>query len=129
MIVGIGVDIVDAGRLRRLHDRFGERLAERLLAPWEADAYGRAADPARLLAKRFAVKEAAAKALGTGIGASAALREIGIFHDESGAPRLRMTGAAADRAASLAADDLHVSLSDEGDTIVAFVVIARGRGG
>jgi len=125
MIVGIGVDIVDAARLRRLEGRFGPRVAERLLAPCEGAAYAECAESAALLARRFAVKEATSKALGTGIGAHAAFRDIGVVHDDAGRPQLRLTGAAAARAARLGIDDMHVSLSDEGDTIVAFVVLAR----
>lgn len=123
MIVGIGVDVVDVERVRRIHARFGPRFAARVLAAWEHDGCSRAADPAAVLAKRFAVKEAAAKALGTGVGRGVAFGDIGVVHDASGAPALRLAGGAAARAAQLDVRRSHVSVSDERSLAIALVVL------
>ena len=73
MIHGIGTDIVAVARLRRMWERHGERVLEKLLAPREIDEFAKAADKGRFLAKRFAAKEAFAKALGTGVRPPATL--------------------------------------------------------
>lgn len=122
-VLGIGTDLVAVARMAGLHARHGERLAARLLAPAERAAYDAAAEPAALLARRFAVKEAAAKALGTGIGAHAAFTDIELVHDPAGAPYLRLHGAAARRAETLGVRHTHVTLSDERDYALAFVVL------
>lgn len=129
MIVGIGVDVVDVERVRRIHERFGARFAARLLASWEYDGYMHAADPVGLVAKRFAVKEAAAKALGTGLGSGVALRDIGVAHDGRGAPALRLTGGAAERAARLDVRRSHLSVADERSLAIALVVLETATGG
>lgn len=122
-MLGIGTDLVAVPRMVALHTRHGERLAARLLAPAEHAAYRAAAEPAALLARRFAVKEAAAKALGTGIGAHAAFSDIELAHDPAGAPQLRLHGAAARRAEALGVRHTHISLSDEHDYALAFVIL------
>jgi len=122
-VLGIGTDLVAVPRMVALHTRHGERLAARLLAPAEHAAYRAAAEPAALLARRFAVKEAAAKALGTGIGAHAAFSDIELAHDPTGAPQLRLHGAAARRAEALGVRHTHISLSDEHDYALAFVIL------
>lgn len=129
MIAGIGVDVVDVERMRRVHARYGARFAARVLAPWEQDGYARAADPAAFLAKRFAVKEAAAKALGTGLGrGGVAIRDIGVVHDDHGAPALRLAGGAAARAARLDVRCSHLSVADERSLAIALVVLETAAG-
>lgn len=128
MIVGIGVDVVDVERVRRIHDRFGSRFATRVLASWEYDGYRQAVDPAGLVAKRFAAKEAAAKALGTGLGGGVAFRDIGVTHDGRGAPALRLTGGAAERAARLDVRCSHLSVADERSLAIALVVLETAEG-
>lgn len=123
MILGLGVDIVELERMRRLHERFGERLAHRLLSSEEHAQYARAADPVRLLAKRFATKEAAAKALGTGLGDGVRLPDLETTHRDSGAPALCLHGRAAARADRLGAARSHVSVSDERTSVVAVVLL------
>lgn len=119
----MGTDLVAVARMAVLHERYGERLARRLLAPAERQAYRASPAPAALLARRFAAKEAAAKALGTGIGAHAAFTDIELVHDPAGAPQLRLHGAAARHAETLGVRHTHVSLSDEHDYALAFVVL------
>jgi len=125
VIIGIGNDLVTIGRVRRVHDRFGERFARRVLHDSELATYRQHPDPSRLLAKRFAVKEAAVKALGTGERAGVLLRDFHVSHDAMGKPLLGVCGEAETRCRSLGVTGLHVSLSDEGDLVSAFVVLER----
>lgn len=125
MIVGIGTDLVTVSRVARVHARFGERFARRVLHVCEFDDYRRHADPARFLAKRFAVKEAAVKALGTGERAGVLLRDFRVRHDALGKPLLEVSGVAEERCRTGGVTARHVSLSDEGDLVSAFVVLER----
>lgn len=124
MIHGVGTDLVAIGRMRALWQRHGERALEKLLAPEERDGCRASADPARFLAKRFAAKEALGKALGTGIRAPVLLPAIAVTHDELGKPDF---GYAAELADWIAARGLvaHLSLSDEAEQALAFVVIEK----
>ena len=125
MIFGIGTDIVAVARMTAMHARHGQRLAQRVLAPEELDDYARAREPARLLAKRFAAKEALAKAVGTGIRAPLTLNALGVNHDALGRPGFFFAPDLADWLKSRGAGAVHLSLSDEEATVVAFVVIER----
>lgn len=125
MIAGVGIDLVAVARIERLHARHGERFARRLLAEHEWRDYRAARDPARLLAKRFAAKEAAAKALGTGIAGGIRFSDLWTEHDSFGAPLLRWSGKARERAGELGVMHAHLSLSDESEHVVAFVVLER----
>ena len=124
MIFGIGTDIVAVARLGRLYERHSERALEKLLAVQEMADFASSKDPARFLAKRFAVKEALGKALGIGVVAPATLPNIAIVHDALGKPAFDY---APELAAYLAERGLsaHLSLSDEADYAVAFVVVER----
>lgn len=99
MIIGLGSDMVDIRRIERVIARHGDRFLERIFTPAERakaekrDARIRAAT----YAKRFAAKEAASKALGTGFRAGVFWRDLGVVNLSSGAPTLRMTGGAAER--------------------------------
>ena len=125
MIFGIGTDIVAVERLRTMHANHGERLARRLLGPMEWDDYVRAADKPRLLAKRFAAKEALGKALGTGIRAPVSLSAITVVHDDLGRPDFAYSPELAAWMLARGAGRAHLSLSDEQDYVVAFVVVER----
>jgi len=122
MIVGIGTDIAAVARLQGLYDRHGQAALERLLAPAELAEFERAPDKGRFLAKRFAAKEAFAKALGTGLRPPASLPNIAIAHDALGKPLFDF---APELAARLAEQGLvaHLSISDERDHAVAFVIL------
>ena len=122
MIYGIGTDLLDAGRMRRLHARFGERLAKRLLHEAEWDAYRTARDPAHFLARCFAVKEAIAKAMGTGFH-GVAHDDVGSVRNRLGKPELVFSVHARSILDSMGVAGGHVSLSDEGEMIMAFVVL------
>ena len=122
MIHGIGTDIVAVARMADYWQRHGERGLEKLLGPDERAACRGSNDPARFLAKRFAAKEALGKALGTGVRAPLLLPAVAISHDDLGKPGFVF---APDLAAHLAERELvaHVSISDEQDYAVAFVIL------
>lgn len=123
MIVGVGVDIVRIERVRRSLARFGDRFASKILAPAEFERFGLARDKGAWLAKRFAAKEAAAKALGTGMRGGVHFSQIVVERKSSGAPAMTFTGAAHARAQGKGVSAVHVSISDETDVAVAFVVL------
>jgi holo-[acyl-carrier protein] synthase len=126
-IVGIGTDLVEIDRLEALQQRYSTRLAARLLAPAERSDYQAHAagdrQAAAFLARRFAAKEAAAKALGCGIGAQARLSELVVTHTSAGAPGLTLTGAAGRQAERLGVRSAHLSISDERGYALAFVIL------
>ncbi len=123
MIIGIGTDIVQVARIRGVLERQGRAFAERVLCDRELAIFDRKKQQASYLAKRFAAKEAASKALGTGIG-EVSWREIEVSNDDSGAPVLHLSGRAAERMEFLDAHRALISLSDERDHVVAFVVLS-----
>jgi len=123
MIHGIGTDLVTVSRIASVVERFGERFARRILHADEMPQWRAHSAPVRYLAKRFAVKEAAVKALGTGERAGVLLRDFQVSHDELGKPLLSVTGAAAERCSKVGVTALHVSISDEGDLVNAFVIL------
>ncbi|MRR50055.1 MAG: holo-ACP synthase [Rhodocyclaceae bacterium] len=122
MIFGVGTDIVAVARTTTMWQRHGERALEKLLAPAEIAACVASAEPGRFLAKRFAAKEALGKALGTGVRTPVLLPAIAVAHDALGKPVFEFS---ADLAGYLAARRLiaHLSLSDEQDYAVAFVIV------
>ena len=127
-IVGIGTDLVATARLTRMQADYGERLAARLLTAPELSAYHAALDAgseagAAFLARRFAAKEAAAKALGCGIGGDAGFHDLHVAHRASGAPQLLLTGRAAQRAERLGVQRTHLSISDEREHALAMVIL------
>jgi len=123
MIFGIGTDIVQTSRMQRNLERFGERFARRVLSDDEYLDFERAGDKANFLARRFAAKEAAAKALGTGFANGIHLQDISVAHDQRGRPLLRFTGGARSFLDSHGITATHVSLADERDHAVAFVTL------
>ena len=125
MISGIGTDLIYIARVEATWERFGERFLKRLLSQNEYQQFEmRGRDP-RYLAKRFAAKEAAAKALGVGIGANARLCEIEVLNNPLGKPELNFYGAAADTVRQQGIVGSHIALTDESDLAQAFVVLER----
>lgn len=124
MIFGIGTDIVAVVRMTEYWQRHGERGLEKILAPAEREACRASPDPGRFLAKRFAAKEALGKAFGSGVRAPLLLPDIAVEHDELGKPSFSYSAALAAHFASrgLAA---HLSISDEQDYAVAFVILEK----
>lgn len=125
MIFGIGTDIVSVSRMRAALERHGERFAERILAPCERDAYQASPCRERFLAKRFAAKEAAAKALGTGFSGGLSLHHIVVTHNAAGRPLLRFDGRGSELLRNLGVGASHLSISDEHEYAVAFVTLMQ----
>ncbi|SLM62082.1 MULTISPECIES: holo-ACP synthase [Dickeya] len=124
-IVGLGTDIVEISRIEAIVSRSGDRLARRVLSEQEWLQYQAHTQPVRFLAKRFAVKEAAAKALGTGIRHGLAFAQFEVVNDALGKPGLRLLARAAELAESMGARHIHVSLADERHYACATVIIER----
>lgn len=127
MILGIGIDLVDIDRIRRLLDAQGERALAKLFTPGEV-AYAQArAEPARHLASRFAAKEAAYKALaGTEHARGIGWQDIEVTVEWDGRPVLVLHGRAAARATELGAARLHLTLTHSELTAGAVVLIEGG---
>jgi len=124
MIYGIGTDIVAVKRLQGMWDRHGDKALEKLLAPQEIAEFTQAANKGRFLAKRFAAKEAFSKALGTGVRPPAVLPAIAVSHDELGKPILVFCGQLA-KMIETQGLRAHLSLSDEADYAIAYVILER----
>lgn len=124
MIVGIGTDIVAVARLRVMWERHGDKALEKLLAPDERDDFARAADKGRFLAKRFAAKEAFAKAFGTGVRPPVLLPAIAVGHDELGKPVFNFHGQLAEIVENRRLT-AHLSISDEAEYAVAYVLLEQ----
>jgi holo-[acyl-carrier protein] synthase len=122
MIHGIGTDIVAVARLRAMWEKHGDKALEKLLAPVERTDFERAADKGRFLAKRFAAKEAFAKAFGTGVRPPVLLPDIGVGHDELGKPQLIYYGQL-EKTMKNSGLNAHLSLSDEADYAIAYVIL------
>jgi holo-[acyl-carrier protein] synthase len=127
VIIGIGSDIIDIRRIERSVERFGDRFLNRVFTDIErakAQSRMRAIDT---YAKRFAAKEACAKALGTGIYRGVTWRMMEVVNLKGGKPTLKLTGAAAERLDTLTpagmTPHVHVTLTDDHPWAQAFVVI------
>lgn len=125
MIAGIGVDIVAISRVAKSLARFGDRFAGKVLSDDEMARFARAANKPAWLAKRFAAKEAVAKALGTGMRGGVHFSQITVVRGASGAPRIDLDGAARARAEKLGVARTHISISDEAEYAVAIAVFER----
>ena len=123
MIIGIGTDIVDIRRMAENIEKHGEAFAKRVLAGCELEQYQQTRQKAGFLAKRFAVKEAAAKALGTGFAEGVSWRHIYTDHDEAGKPLLVLTDEALRLAQQQGVSRHHLSISDERAHAVALVIL------
>ncbi|QNM95574.1 holo-ACP synthase [Chitinimonas koreensis] len=126
MIFGIGTDLIEIARIGSAHARHGERFLARLLAPAEREEFAGVSDPVRFLAKRWAAKEAFAKALGTGIRPPVELAGIAVGHDAAGRPLLHFAPAIEALLREKGIVRAHLSLSDERASAVAFVLLEAG---
>jgi len=123
MIFGIGTDIVEVARIEASIEKFGDDFAKRILVDNEFFSYQASHIKPRFLAKRFAAKEAFAKALGTGLRAPATFENIAVSHDELGKPILIL---ATELQVFLQAKNItqtYISISDEKNFATAFVVL------
>ncbi len=126
MISGIGTDIVEVSRIEDALQRHGDGFARRILTAEEFTEYSqlpKTHTQARFLAKRFAAKEAFAKALGTGLRGPATMQNIGVSHDALGKPIFVLAPALQALAEAKHIRRQHVSISDEKALAVAFVVL------
>lgn len=133
MILGIGSDLIDIRRIEQTLERFGDRFLDRVFTATErAKAERRAGASARMVActyaKRYAAKEACAKALGTGFRAGVFWRDLGVVNTASGQPTLLLTGGAAERLAALTpagmAARIDLTMTDEYPMAEAVVIIS-----
>jgi holo-[acyl-carrier protein] synthase len=127
MIIGIGSDLIDIRRVSATLDRFGERFIERVFTTIERDRSERRRMRAASYAKRFAAKEACAKALGTGLSRGVFWRDMGVVNIRGGKPTMALTGGAAERLAQLMPKGhralIHVTITDDHPLAQAFVII------
>jgi len=127
MIIGIGNDIIDIRRVEKTLDRYGERFIGRIFTEVEVKKSERRRQRAASYAKRFAAKEACAKALGTGMRAGVFWRDMGVVNLPSGKPTMALTGGAAERLKRLMPaghrPEIHVTITDDFPLAQAFVVI------
>mgnify|MGYP003668928632 CR=1 FL=1 len=123
MIVGIGTDLIQIERIRGVLQRQGERFARRILKPREYQIFTSRYDQVAFLAKRFAAKEALSKALQTGIG-RISWQDVEITNCPAGAPAIQVFGKAQDLLVAQGGRNILLSLSDERDYALAFVVIS-----
>jgi len=128
MILGLGSDITDARRIAKVIERHGERFLERVFTATERARAERKKNRIETYAKRFAAKEACAKALGTGMRAGVWWRDIGVVNLPSGQPTLRLTGGALRRLEAITPKGcqarIDLTLADEGPMAHAFVIIS-----
>lgn len=127
VVIGIGNDVVDIGRIGRTIERFGDRFLARVFTSAERDRAERRANRVATYAKRFAAKEACSKALGTGFRRGVFWRDMGVVNLPSGRPTLRLTGGAARRLAEITPPgmvaEIHLTLTDEAAQAQAIVLI------
>ena len=123
MIVGIGIDVAEIDRLERLWERYGLKIAQKILHPLELEVMPKS--PAAFLASRFAAKEAAVKALGTGFSEGISQHDIYVKSLPSGKPEIFFINAALERFKLLGADAALLSLSHGKNIAAAVVVIEK----
>ena len=123
MIVGTGVDIAEVPRIREAVARFGERFLKRVFTPEEVRYCTSKANTEERLAARFAAKEAAMKAIGTGLRHGVTWQDVEVVRQLGGRPGLRLSGKAAEFAAALGCQRIHLSLSHTEDMAIAHVIL------
>lgn len=122
-IVGIGTDLVEIDRIEATLARHPERFPQRILSSVELKVFHQHALPGRYLAKRFAAKEAGAKALGTGIRRNICFTDFVVTNDADGNPSMRLEGCAEQQMRAMGGITVHLSLTDERNFAQAFVII------
>jgi len=128
VIIGIGSDITDLRRIAKVLDRHGEHFIDRIFTPIERAKAEKRRNRVETYAKRFAAKEACAKALGTGFRAGVWWRDMGVVNLSSGRPTLELTGGAKRRLDAITPPGyearIDLTITDEGPMAHAFVVIS-----
>ncbi|HET7594705.1 MAG TPA: holo-ACP synthase [Stellaceae bacterium] len=132
MILGIGSDLIDIGRIERTIERFGDRFLNRVFTPHERQRSDRRANRAASYAKRYAAKEACSKALGTGFRRGVYWRDLGVVNLASGRPTLVLTGGALAQLQAITprgmSARIDLTLTDEPPLAQALVVITAVPG-
>lgn len=127
MIIGVGNDLCDIGRVEKTLARYGDRFTQRCFTEVERQKSDRRAQRAASYAKRFAAKEACAKALGTGLSFGVYWRDMGVVNLPSGKPTMNLTNGAARVLAHLVprghTPHIHLTITDDGGIAQAFVII------
>ena len=123
MTIAIGTDIVEIQRIANVLERQGDKFVQRILTESEIAEYQARGNSVAFLAKRFAAKEAIAKALGTGIGRGISFQHMIVSNNSEGAPQVELQANAAERLKQLGGTNVLLSLSDEKNTALAYVVI------
>ena len=128
MILGIGSDISDARRIAKVLERHGDRFIDRVFTPIERAKAEKRRNRVETYAKRFAAKEACAKALGTGLRAGVWWRDMGVVNLPSGRPTIELTGGAKRRLQKITPAGyearIDLTITDEGPMAHAFVIIS-----
>src|SRR3954471_20718050 len=125
MIYGIGVDVLEAARIRKSLERFGDHFIDRLLMPAEKEQLARTKRPERFLAMRFAAKEAIVKAMGTGFAHGVWIRDVGVVQNSWGKPEVVFSERGDRVRRGLGVGEGHVTLTDEAGLIVAVAVLMQ----
>ncbi|HXA91699.1 MAG TPA: holo-ACP synthase [Steroidobacteraceae bacterium] len=125
MIFGIGVDVLEARRITRTLERFGEHFTERLLMPQEKAQLAKSARPERFIAMRFAAKEAIVKAMGTGFAHGIWIRDVGVVQNAWGRPEVVFSPRGDEVRRQLGIREGHVTLTDEAGLVVAVAVLMK----
>ncbi|RCS23231.1 holo-ACP synthase [Phyllobacterium salinisoli] len=127
MIIGIGSDLIDIRRVEKTLERHGQRFTDRVFTPVEQAKSDRRAQRAASYAKRFAAKEACAKALGTGLSRGVFWRDMGVVNLPSGQPTMQLTNGAAAQLARMTPPGhiaaIHLTITDDFPLAQAFVII------
>jgi holo-[acyl-carrier protein] synthase len=127
MIFGIGVDVLEAARIKKVFDRFGDHFVERLLMPAERAQLGKTRRTERFLAMRFAAKEAIVKAMGTGFAHGIWIRDVGVVQNAWGKPEVVYSPRGEKVRRKLGIGGGHVTLTDEAGLIVAVAVLETAQ--
>jgi holo-[acyl-carrier protein] synthase len=125
-VLGLGLDLVDVGRLEKVIARQGQVFLRRVFTSGEQEYCEAKAEPAVFYAARFAAKEAVAKAFGTGIGAALGWLDVEVLREASGAPQIRLLGKGAALARSRSVARVLLSLTHTGGMAAASVVLISG---
>jgi len=128
MIIGVGSDLVDVRRIERVIARHGDRFISRIFTQAERAKAEQRVTRVETYAKRFAAKEACAKALGTGFRAGVFWRDLGVINLPSGRPTMQLTGGALERLRAITPPDhearIDLTITDEGPMAQALVIIS-----
>ena len=125
MIFGIGTDLVELSRIKKIFDRFGDHFAQKLLMAEELESFYKNKNPIRFLGMRFAAKEAIVKAMGTGFSKDIWIKDVGINNLQSGKPITIFSDRGLKKLEKLDINDIQISLSDEAGLVMAFCIAIK----